>query len=552
MSFTGAASRGDEDSGSETEVENEGEGGGEGGGEGEEGREGEGGSTKEGDFEVEKTVAYGLDDSESHDEGESSAKDGPFEDCTNGATVAYDLGDLDDEESEDDKQQESKQRQDGSGDESEESECVVKSKNDPHRPTGHHGNDDTSCPVGQASSSRGVAISDDQTLAYTVDTETEEESDTDVRSKYNQTVTRNAKKKGSPAGGMGDAPSIKPDNELKAEGDLDEDPVPVATATAVTRSKQKTLVGMITERGRERGRGRGRGRGKGRVTPSQTSIRSSTRRKNEESDNATSELSPSASRPEVAMATVVLDDKSVGDGGVSSTDDGGNVDAGRAKTSGGRGRGRGRGGRKGGRKGRTVSKRAQLIADSADQSTDIASEESAPEAGGRGGVASPPPPPNTVSMVRRVIEGMTLKSEESRLRGRSRHAPSATVDMSSVESPDIGSSRVPGSHDDHVTKAEELRDPVDRSCESHVTDVTTPTLVASSPSYGAVCESRDDQSDHGSVTSSAGTPSMDRGRGRGRGKGKGRAKRVNTPRSKPVTPTLKSGGTISVLFCDIR
>ena len=39
------------------------------------------------------------------------------------------------------------------------------------------------CPVGQGPSSSGVvAIGDDQTLAYSVDTETESESESEVRS----------------------------------------------------------------------------------------------------------------------------------------------------------------------------------------------------------------------------------------------------------------------------------------------------------------------------------------------------------------------------------
>ena len=119
------------------------------------------------------------------------------------------------------------------------------------------------------------------------------------------------------------------------------------------------------------------------------------------------------------------------------------------------------------------------------------------------------PPSSSVSVVRRIVEGMTLKSEDTRLREQRTHFP-ATIDMATVESPDVTSPS--GSGDGHVTRGQGSHDP-----------------PRASPSYGATCGSRDDQSDRESITSSSGTPSVVEGgergrRGRGRGKGKGRVR----------------------------
>lgn len=204
--------------------------------------------------------------------------------------------------------------------------------------------------------------------------------------------------------------------------------------------------------------------------------------------------------------------------------------------------------------------------------------------GGVGGVVSPPTslhpavPTSTVSMVRRIVSGLTLKSEESHMRsdggggregvrggvregvrGRGREVVrgghvgslvhSTTVDMLSDESPDVCSPKELVSHDSYVTRS---HDPGSTPHDGHMTraaksDATLPATVAihdQSPTQGEEHVPGDDQSEHSSVTSSTGTPASAKRSSSGRGRGRGRGRRQATPRSvKPATPTLKSGGT---------
>ena len=498
-----------DDSGSETEAEEEREeeGEGEGKGKGEEEREKQ-------DFEYEDTVPYPMDDPCLHDDdGGSSEGAGPFDghhdNKNDESTLPYDI------ENENNKQ-ESKQ-QDGSG---KQETQTSKTGSADEREQG--ATDDVD----------GVAPSNDQTLSYEVDTETDGESDTEVRSKVESAAPRNLATDESHTADIpstssitqshremlalrntedknASSPVIKSDDESRDESELEEQPVPVTTTTEFvtrgTRSKQKTLVIEMVRGGR---RGRGRGRGRGRTTPAVRHASVDTDSTEEKVEAAATEAAKGKrgrERGRGKKATPLLQtvDTIINESVEESV----------------RERGRRRKGKREG------ERRAEFLLESSEEQTtsDPASgADSAVEEKDDKNLSSTtlPPPTSAVSVVRRIVEGMTLKSEESRFPVTD-VAP-ATVAMETVES--LGDGGVDG----HVTQAE-------GSCD--------PKLSPPTSSHGSTCDVRDNQSDRESVTSS-GTPSVE-GRERGRGRGKGRVKKPATPRA-TNTPKLQTRGNTEV------